>query len=216
MAIGNIAYLVFLGTKSWEEIAFRGLQYVAMLIVLQLPRILKVRFHVEVPWLLSGTIVIFCFSSLVLGDGLDLYGRLPWWDKLLHAESGFLSSMIAFWLIHIIMAEHDKYIYMNKYFLSLFLVIFSIGLGACWEIIEFSYDHLMGTNTQQFMLTTTGSIITPEDIPLCGHDALKDSMIDLILDFIGGLIVALYGFWKHDKIMERYYNDKKLFNNETI
>ena len=79
--------------------------------------------------------------------------------------------MIALWLIHIIMAENDKYIYFNKWFLCLFLVMFSLGLGACWEIIEYTYDSLMGTNTQQFMATTTGSIFTPEDEPLCGHAA---------------------------------------------
>ena len=139
-----------------------------------------------------------------MGDGLDLYGRVPWWDKLLHAESGFLLSMIALWLIHIIMAENDKYIYFNKWFLCLFLVMFSLGLGACWEIIEYTYDSLMGTNTQQFMATTTGSIFTPEDEPLCGHAALRDSMQDLILDLVGALLVAVYGFIRHDKLIERY------------
>ena len=112
--------------------------------------------------------------------------------------------MIALWLIHIIMAENDKYIYFNKWFLCLFLVMFSLGLGACWEIMEYSYDSLMGTNTQQFMATTTSSIFTPEDEPLCGHAALRDSMQDLILDLVGALIVAVYGFIRHDKLIERY------------
>ena len=50
----------------------------------------------------------------------------------------------------------------------------------------------------------TGSIITPEDEPLCGHAALRDSMQDLILDLVGALIVAVYGFIRHDKLIERY------------
>ena len=82
--------------------------------------------------------------------------------------------------------------------------MFSLGLGACWEIIEYTYDSIMGTNTQQFMATTTGSIFTPEDLPLCGHEALRDSMEDLILDFAGALLVAVYGFIRHDKLIERY------------
>jgi uncharacterized membrane protein YjdF len=112
--------------------------------------------------------------------------------------------MIALWLIHVIMAENDKYIYFNKWFLCLFLVMFSLGLGAFWEILEYSYDSLMGTNTQQFMATTTSSIYTPDDIPLCGHDALSDSMQDLILDLFGALLVAVYGFIRHNKLIERY------------
>lgn len=203
MGVVNVAWLIHKGSH-WDECTFRGLQYVAMVLIMQLPRMLKRRFHVEVPWLLSAVIVLFCFSALVLGDGLNLYGRIPWWDKLLHAESGVLLSMIALWLIHVIMAENDKYIYFNKWFLCLFLVMFSLGLGACWEIIEYTYDSIMGTNTQQFMATTTGSIFTPDDLPLCGHEALRDSMEDLILDFAGALLVAVYGFIRHDKLVERY------------
>ena len=203
MAVANVGWLI-VARSTWDEIVFRGLQYVAMLLIMYLPHLLRSRFRIEVPWLLSVFIVVFCFSSLIMGDGLDLYGRVPWWDKLLHAESGFLLSMIALWLIHVIMAENDKYIYFNKWFLCLFLVMFSLGLGACWEIIEYTYDSLMGTNSQQFMATTTGSIFTPEDETLCGHAALRDTMQDLILDLVGALIVAVYGFIRHDKLIERY------------
>ncbi|MBR1481289.1 MAG: hypothetical protein IJ609_05130 [Paludibacteraceae bacterium] len=203
MAVANVAWLIYLG-RHWDEIAFRGLQYVAMLLIMQLPYLLKRRFRIEVPWLLSLIIVIFCFSALIMGDALNLYGRIFWWDKLLHAESGILLSMVALWIIHVLMAENDKYIYFNKWFLCLFLVMFSLGLGACWEIIEYTYDSLMGTNTQQFMATTTGSIFTAEDIPLCGHDALRDSMQDLMLDLAGALLVAIYGLCNHNRLIERY------------
>ncbi len=211
MAIANVAWLVY-EQKQWDEITFRTVQYVAMLLIMQLPRFVRKKLKIEVPWLLSVVIVLFCFSSLVLGDGLDLYGRIPWWDKLLHAESGLLLSMIALWLIHVIMAENDKYIYFNKWFLCLFLVMFSLGLGALWEIIEYSYDSIMGTNTQQFMATTTGSLFTPEDVPLCGHAALGDSMQDLIFDLVGALAVALYGFIRHDRLVTKY---KEVLNETT-
>jgi hypothetical protein len=158
MAVFNITYLIVKGDSSWDVIAFRGVQYVAMLLIMLLPKLLKKHLKIEVPWVLYIAVVIFCFSALILGDGLDLYGKLPWWDKLLHSESGILLSLIALWLIHIVMAENDKYIYLNRWFLAIFLVMFSLGLGACWEIMEFTYDSLMGTNTQQFMATTTGSI----------------------------------------------------------
>lgn len=203
MGVANVVWLI--ARKShWDEVTFRGLQYVAMLMVMRLPKFLKFRLKIEVPIILSSVIVLFSFSALVLGDGLDLYGKIPWWDKLLHAESGFILSMVALWLIHIIMAENDKYIYFNKYFLTLFLVMFSLGLGAMWEIIEFTYDSIMGTNTQQFMATTTSSLFTSEDVPLCGHAALKDSMFDLIFDFTGALLVGIYAFVRHDKLVERY------------
>ena len=203
MGVANVVWLI-VHQKPWDEVVFRGMQYVAMLLLMRLPSFLKRRLNVEVPWPLTAVIFIFCFSSLILGDGIDLYGKFPWWDKLLHAESGILLSMVALWLIHIIMAENDKYIYLNKWFLALFLVMFSMGLGACWEIIEFTYDSIMGTNTQQYMATTTSSIFSAEDVPLCGHEALRDSMLDLVLDLFGALAVAIYGLLQHDRLVARY------------
>ena len=218
LAVINVGMLIFGGRSSWEEILFRGGQYLAMLLVLKAPSVLRLRFKLEVPALLSIAIVLFCFFSLVLGDGLDFYGKFPWWDSVLHGFSGILLSMIALWLIHIIMAGNDKAIYFNKYFLMLFLVMFSLGMGACWEIIEYTYDSISGTNTQQFMASTTGSLITVEDIPLCGHAALKDTMTDLILDLSGALLVAIIGFFRHDKIMEGYDMAIKMMkiDNEEI
>lgn len=204
LAVINLGILIFVKHSAWNEVAFRGGQYLAMLLVLKLPSVLRMRFKLEVPAMLSTVIVLFCFCALVLGDGLDFYGRFPWWDSVLHGFSGVLLSMIALWLIHIIMAGNDKAIYFNKYFLALFLVMFSLGMGACWEIIEYTYDSISGTNTQQFMASTTGSLFTAEDIPLCGHAALGDTMTDLILDLVGALLVAIVGFFRHDKVVERY------------
>ena len=204
LAVINLGILIFVKHSAWDEVAFRGGQYLAMLLVLKLPSVLRMRFKLEVPAMLSTVIVLFCFCALVLGDGLDFYGRFPWWDSVLHGFSGVLLSMIALWLIHIIMAGNDKAIYFNKYFLALFLVMFSLGMGACWEIIEYTYDSISGTNTQQFMASTTGSLFTAEDIPLCGHAALRDTMTDLILDLVGSLLVAIFGLFYHDKAIEKY------------
>ena len=47
-------------------------------------------------------------------------------------------------------------------------------------------------------------LITAEDIPLCGHAALRDTMTDLILDLVGSLLVAIFGIFYHDKAIEKY------------
>ena len=61
MAVANVAWLI-VARRTWDEIVFRGLQYVAMLLIMYLPRLLRSRFRIEVPWLLSVFIVVFCFS----------------------------------------------------------------------------------------------------------------------------------------------------------
>ena len=213
MGTANVTYIAVWGSKRWDEVAFRTMQYVGMLIIMKLPHILKLRFRIEMPWLLSAFMVLFGFSSLVLGDGLDFYGKYPWWDSVLHAQSGTLLSLMAFWIIHVIMAENEKYIFLNKHFLALFIVLFSLGLGACWEILEYLYDSLAGTNSQQFMASTTGSILSSYDIPLCGHEALRDTMTDLMLDLAGALLVAIYSYMNHNKWMTDVERYKKLLDN---
>ena len=97
--------------------------------------------------------------------------------------------------------EQEMHILGNKWFVSLFIFVFGLALGALWEIMEYSFDDLFLTNTQQFMETTTSSLISSTDVPLVGHEALRDTMTDLTLDFIGSLVVALYVFFNHKKLL---------------
>ncbi|MEG0366351.1 MAG: hypothetical protein RR585_05920, partial [Coprobacillus sp.] len=64
------------------------------------------------------------------------------------------------------------------------------SLGAVWEIAEFLIDDMFKTNSQQYMKSTDGTLIGETDIPLEGHEALRDTMNDLMLDFGGAIVVA--------------------------
>ena len=177
--------------KYVTTMIFRILQFSAMLLVLAAPKFLKKWFKINVPLALYIVIALFAFNALVLGDGLDFYGKYPWWDSFLHFHSGIILSFVALWFIHIMMAEKSKFIYMNKYFTCLFLVVFSLGIGAFWEILA----------------STKGTLVSKNDIPLKGHEALKDTMKDLMLDLGGSLIVATYGFVRHDEIVKKISRD---------
>lgn len=204
LSVGNILSMIFFRHRvDVGNVIFRAVQYTFMLLVLAAPNLLKKWFKIEIPLGLYVIIAVFAFNALVLGDALNFYGRYPWWDSLLHFNSGIILSVVAFWVIHLIMAEKSKYIYLNKYFLSLFIIMFSLGAGAFWEICEYTYDDIFHTNSQQYMETTEGTLIGSEDVPLKGHDALTDTMKDLILDLGGSLIVATYEFVRHDKIVEK-------------
>ncbi len=210
LGVANVIYLCFRPETTLNAVLFCGLQYVAMLLILAAPIVLRKRFLLNVPLILSVAIAAFAFTAMVLGDGLNFYGRYPWWDSLLHLLSGGVLSFIGLWVVHILLSDSDKVVFSNKYFLALFLLMFSLACGAIWEICEYTYDDLFGTNTQQFMATTSGSIYTDHDVPLEGHEALRDTMTDLTLDFIGGLIVALYVLFRHNAFMERHSADSVL------
>ena len=203
LGLANVIYLLCQPDATLKAVLFCGLQYVAMFIILALPIVLRKRFLLNVPLILTIAIAVFAFVAMVLGDGLNFYGRYPWWDSLLHLFSGGVLSFIGLWVVHILLSDEDKVIFRNKYFLALFLLMFSLACGAIWEICEYTYDDLFGTNTQQFMETTTSSIYSEEDIPLEGHEALRDTMTDLTLDFLGGLIVALIVLFRHNAFIEK-------------
>ncbi len=200
----NVIYLLCQPDIDIKTILFQGLQYVLMLALLTTPILLRKKFLLNIPLVLVVAVAIFAFTALILGDGLNFYGKYPWWDSLLHLLSGVVLSFIALWIVHVVMPDSYKTIFRNKYFLALYLLMFTISAGALWEICEYTYDDIFHTNTQQFMETTTGSLYTDNDIPLEGHEALRDTMTDLTLDFMGGLIIALYVIVRHNKLLERH------------
>lgn len=204
LGLTNVIYLLCQPEATLQAVLFCGLQYAAMLLILTAPIILRKRFLLNVPLVLTVAIAVFAFTAMVLGDGLNFYGRYPWWDSLLHLFSGGILSFVGLWVVHILLSDADKVVFSNKYFLALFLLMFSLSCGAMWEICEYTFDDLFGTNTQQFMETTSGSITTEQDKPLAGHEALRDTMTDLTLDFVGGLIIALYVLFRHNVFMEKH------------
>lgn len=201
LALSNmIILLCFKNHVNIGNMIFRFVQYIAMLLVLLMPELLKKWLRITIPLGLYIVIALFAFNALVLGDALNFYGRYPWWDSVLHFHSGIILSFVGLWLIHLIMEKNSKYIYFNKYFLSLFIVMFSLGMGALWEIGEYTCDDLFHTNSQQYMKTTSGTMISSKDVPLEGHEALTDTIKDLALDLGGSLVVAAYGLVRHEDL----------------
>lgn len=170
---------------------FSIIQYLAMSLILISPRLLKKYVNFEVPVEVHISVTIFAFLGLVLGDGLNWYGKIPWWDSVLHFASGVILSFIALWLMQMMVGAH-KINYMNKILIYLFVGAFSLACGAFWELCEYSVDDIFKTNNQQYMASTRGTIISKDDIPLQGHAALADTMKDLVLDLDGALVVIGY------------------------
>ena len=63
--------------------------------------------------------------------------------------------------------------------------------------MEFVTDGLFGLNSQQYLL---GSGTFDDTEPLVGHEALRDTMQDLMLDLLGSLVIAVIGFFELRKL----------------
>ena len=125
--------------------------------------------------------VIMLLLQLVVGETLNFYDNVPNYDKFVHFSLplfiGFMSFIIAYSL------DQANKISISPVLLLLVLIFFTLGVGALWEIIEYTSDRLLDP-------------IFPNIHQLQGNSpetAIHDSMQDLILDFLGGIFGALLG-----------------------
>ncbi|MCA1733908.1 MAG: hypothetical protein LC732_09930, partial [Acidobacteria bacterium] len=114
------------------------------------------------------------------GNVRGFYERFWWWDLVLHAASGFLLGIFGFLLVWVLNQKEDIELHMNPAFIALFAFMFSVGLGAVWEIFEFLMDVAFGLGMQH---------------------GLVDTMGDLIVDVVGAGIIAVLG-WGYLKTTE--------------
>lgn len=126
-------------------------------------------------------------ADMTLGQLAGLYMSIPWYDKALHLGSSALLGMVAFlavYMLHFIGRSR-----IHPWIDGAAILLLTLGLGAFWEIGEYTIDHLLGRATQ--------------GAP--GMPALDDTMWDLILDGAGGLLGALLGplYMRHSRESRR-------------
>ncbi len=139
-----------------------------------LPVTLGNRFQVRIPHEFETLAVLFVYLSLFLGEVQGYYLRFWWWDLVLHAGSGFLLGIVGFLLVYVLNEKEDVELDLQAKFVAFFAFIFAIGMGAIWEIFEFSMDQLFGLNMQE--------------------NDLSDTMWDLIVDAIGAGVISILGW----------------------
>jgi hypothetical protein len=155
--------------RQWLTAFATGL----ILLVTLLPLVAGRTLDVFIPPELEGLAVLFVFASLFLGEVHGYYLRFWWWDLVLHTASGLLLGILGFLLVYVLNEKPDLGIDMKPGFVALFAFMFSLGLGALWEIFEFWMDSAVGTTMQK---------------------SLRDTMFDLIVDALGALAIALFGY----------------------
>lgn len=127
---------------------------------------------VHVPPSLIAAMAIFIGGTLFLGEVLDFYDRLWWWDMAMHATSAVGFGLIGFVLIFM-MFQGDRFAAPHLA-LAFFAFCFALAIGTLWEIVEFGMDQIFGMNMQK--------------------SGLMDTMGDLIVNAVGALVGAATGF----------------------
>ena len=136
--------------------------------------------HIFIPAEIVLVIIAFIFASLFLGEIHDYYARFWWWDIALHSSSGVLLGFIGFLLVHVMNETDEIGMHMKPGFVAFFAFLFAVGIGALWEIFEFTMDKTFGMNMQK---------------PMMGDPSgLTDTMWDLIVATVSALIISSFGY----------------------
>ena len=173
------------GYHSDSDYLLMLMQCILGLVTIHLPSILERRLRFELPGLLYGFYIVFLYCAIFLGEVRSFYYLFPRWDSILHFFSSLMTGFFGLMVVTIL--NRDRHVSMNlsPLFVCLFAFCFSVTIGSLWEIYEFIGDGLFGLNMQKFM-TAQGEL-------LVGHDALRDTMKDIIVDVLGALLASVIG-----------------------
>ena len=193
------------------------------LILFMIPSIIDKKLNIKLPNALETIIFLFIFSAEILGEIQNFYGIFKFWDTMLHTINGFLCAAIGFSMIDILNRSPKFHMKMSPVFVALVAFCFSMTIGILWEFFEFGSDMLLRTDMQKDRITSSissvkinesgknipiridhinESTITYEQngetkkivIPGGNLDiGLRDTMKDLIVNFIGAIVFSIIG-----------------------
>lgn len=121
--------------------------------------------------------VVFIMIASLLGSCYGFYS-INHFDDFLHVWSGFIACSFAYLVLRLFNSD-EQIGGMNKFFILIYLLMFSVAVAGFWEIGEFTMDSLLGTKTQV--------------------GGLKDTMIDMIDGLIGAVIMIPFIMKKFKK-----------------
>jgi hypothetical protein len=166
----------------WGLVAF-GIIFLPIRFAKSAKTVLPVEFEIILLLILS--------LDVVFGRFLHLYDTLIYYDKIIHYHDSILIAFSGFLLIYSL--YFTGRIKASPLLAGFVIVLVTVGFGGIWEIMEYSADSVFADGAQ-------GSPVM---------DAIDDTMWDLICDFLGGIMGAVFGTvyirYSHRTHRRRFY-----------
>ena len=183
------------------------------LLFINLPAILTRVVGFCIPKLFSALFILFLWGSIFLGEVMSFYYRFPFFDDLLHLVSSVMLGLFGFSFADILSGQslaaapsvrsfdldtsrgdvNSRATGLSPLARAVFAAFFAIGVGALWEVYEFTFDGVLGLNMQKYA-TEGVTVGEAKLIELVGRAALADTMTDLIIDCVGAGLTAAVGY----------------------
>jgi uncharacterized membrane protein YjdF len=155
--------------------------------------------HIIIPWEITS-LIAFALYLHIAGYSQGWYASLyPYYDKFAHFVATIMVGMIGFLLVVIL--NRLGQMRLSRLMSFFFILLFTMAVGGFWEIFEYSMDLVFGNRLFFNRLLQHG---------------LDDTMIDLIFDLIGGLIVAAFGAWYLKKVDESEIFDRLIEKGKEV
>lgn len=172
----------FAGVKSTEpfrESKKNILNCIYCLLFSFLPYVLN-RWNIRSTKTLRVYFLLAIIVHFIGGGTLNYYRDVWFFSFIVHLINSFLIATIIYGML----LRHCQN--QSKFFMFLSTVAFTALVGVLWEVCEYAIDGLKsGSNMQRF-----NDSVTQE--PFVGRQALTDTMIDLMMDTLGGVMAGLY------------------------
>ena len=119
--------------------------------------------------------------QLVIGETLDFYNNVPNYDKFVHFSLPFFIGLMSFTVAYTLHEIGSLSIPIVP--LMFVIIFFTLGIGATWEIIEYTSDQYIDPLLPNISQLQGSLVESPH----------SDTMRDLVLDFFGGIFGAFLG-----------------------
>ncbi|WP_435193856.1 hypothetical protein [Natronomonas sp. EA1] len=152
------------------------------LLVTRLPSILERDYNIPMDsgltlWITTA-VFLHAFGTIGLpGNELTPYRSLWWWDHLTHALSASVVAAAGYSVARAVDVHSDA-VRLPPNFMFVFILLVTLAFGVFWEVIEFVIGEASAMLGGAPVLTQYG---------------LDDTMLDLVFDTIGAVIVATWG-----------------------
>lgn len=195
--------------------------FLCILVFIQflIPYFITKKLKIELPSIFEIIILLFIFSSEVLGEIQNFYGVFKHFDTVLHTLNGFLCAAVGFSLIDLCNNNSEKF-NLSPLYLTIVAFCFSMTIGVLWEFLEYSIDKVMLSDMQKDKLVTKISsvwlnpdgknkaiIVDNINKTIIYSDSgetvieggyldlgLNDTMKDLIVNFVGAVVFSIFGY----------------------
>lgn len=160
------------------------------------PKVMTRRIVIHIPLEVEILLFLMVILQLVVGESLGFYSHIPYYDKLVHYMLPFFVGVVAF-LIYYTMYQTGR-IKTSTGAAILIIILITLGVGALWEIIEYMSDILIYPHVPNWH-HFQGNLV---------EDPWRDTMNDLVTDFLGGIFGSILCLWFLEK--SRFKKGKRI------